>query len=651
MAAQEIMNLGVILRSHALLVWFFASVVCLLIMLTHESDSGEILGLYSLRYSLILLVMLVLTAAAGISSGLALSGKLQIPQLKINSRLRWGILAAGVALVAITWLFLPISSTSGGLVFRVYLVMLLFFGLLAIVERFPDLPVGHLGWYVLLVATLVLTALFTILYQDGYVPPSRYYDEGWLEGWSISLHNRAPGAPLDSMFPMRDPLVVAVSTRLSLYGMGYWLELFGVGLRQGRLYSAVLAWLALPFIYATTRRLYGTTAALGALAVAALLPLHHSYTYPTGWVALTNAMGLYFFISAREAASPHSQRLRHFLAGLTISFGFEGHAYAVAFAAGLGGVYTLEYAGLIWRTRSWQRNPNFWLFVLGVLSCAGISIIFRIWISGGLIGLGNLVDALRASYSVQTTIGGQSEGLIWRIWNANASLYGDYFLRYPLEFTLLVIGILAALRRFIQNRNSSDRILLAILALSLLVFALVLAKANVYYWIFLMPFIAALSGAFIAQFGRTKQISGFVPFAASIMIVAMMSVFTIKAAGQGQNVNQLLDVSDQISELLPDEVETVAGWETYYMGMYPRQFIATSSFYGFDQMIAPGTLAPDAIILTAGLDDVPATLAYLEANHLQRAYCFPTGLFDGMTILYLRADLLPQDAPLLCDES
>lgn len=74
-------NLSTIWRSRAILIWFLASVVCLVIMLPHESDSGEILGLYSLRYGLMLLVMLVFTAVAGISSVLALAGKLQLPPL------------------------------------------------------------------------------------------------------------------------------------------------------------------------------------------------------------------------------------------------------------------------------------------------------------------------------------------------------------------------------------------------------------------------------------------------------------------------------------------------------------------------------------------------------------------------------------------
>lgn len=74
-------NLSTIWRSRAILIWFLASVVCLVIMPPHESDSGEILGLYSLRYGLMLLVMLVFTAVAGISSVLVLAGKLQLPPL------------------------------------------------------------------------------------------------------------------------------------------------------------------------------------------------------------------------------------------------------------------------------------------------------------------------------------------------------------------------------------------------------------------------------------------------------------------------------------------------------------------------------------------------------------------------------------------
>ncbi|HLV33836.1 MAG TPA: hypothetical protein VKY59_01930, partial [Spirillospora sp.] len=582
--------------------WFIISLICLIPIVLHQSDDPSILGRYSSRYAVIVAAMLGFTLLTGLLYVLAAQNRLRLPALWLpqSRHAGWVIAGSGAALAVLAWVFLPVSSAGGGVVFRVYVVGLIIALMILLLyqTRTALQPAASFWLWLIPLAAVALGLLLNYAYI-GTLPGSRFYEEPILADWSISIAE--PNIPASRMFPARDPVSGNVyHTSASLYGLGLWSRAFGVDLIKGRILFRLLVYLALPFIYLAAERVYGRFAGISAVAIAVFIPVHHGYLYPTALVALTNAIGLYCFFSARDAQTSAGQRVRHLLAGFVTGLGMEGHPYAFAFVAGMGAVYGIEYLRQIRQTGRWLWQP-FWLFVLGAAGAGLFFIAFRIAFSKGALTPANFVDALLRAYTHETNIGNTSDPTR-RISKFISYFLGSYSAWFPLEFTLLVGGLAAAAWRGFRQQIIHDRRLLALALLSVGVLAALMTHNNPYYWIFFMPFVALLTGGLVVSVGGRAAGPNLVQVALIMTLISLLVSFTITAVPE-QNADELIEMGYIIDELLPAEIQTVAGWQTYFYGLYPRVIPSTENFYMAPVSEWRGVEPPQAIIVTTGLDD------------------------------------------------
>jgi hypothetical protein len=633
--------------------WFIISLMCLIPIVLHQSDDPSILGRYSSRYVVVVAAMLGLTLLAGLLYALSAQNRLRLPALSLpeSRRAGWVIAGGGAALAVLAWVFLPVSSAGGGVVFRVYVVGLIITSMILLLyqTRTALRPAAPFWLWLIPLAAVALGLLLNYSYI-GTLPGSRFFEEPITADTAISIYD--PATTVTHMFPARDPETHNVyHMSASMSGLGWWLQQFDASLIQGRVFLRLLAYLGVPFIYLTARRMYGQTAGLAAVAIAIFLPIHHGYLRPTAAVALTNAIGLYCFFSARDAQTSAGQRVRHILAGFVTGLGMEGHPYAFAFVAGMGAVYGIEYLGQIRQTGRWLWQP-FWLFVLGAAGAGVFFIAFRIVFSKGALTPANFVDALLGAYTHETNIGNTSDPTR-RISKFTSYFLGSYSSWFPLEFTLLVGGLAAAAWRGFRQQIAHDRRLLALALLSFGALAVLMTHNNPYYWIFFMPFVALLTGGLVTSVGGRTARPNLVQAALIMTLIALLVSFTITAVPE-QNADELIEMGYIIDELLPAEIQTVAGWQTYFYGLYPRVMPSTENFYMAPVSEWHGVEPPQAIIVTTGLDDShPQLWDYIRDNQMQPAYCFPlqTPIYgqQSVVIVYLPPEYLPAEPAPECD--
>ena len=632
-------------RSHRRLgvTWLLASVVVLLAMLAHKSDEAEVLGRYSRTYAASLAVMLVMVALP--AAGFALSRRLpafDIP-LPRAAWFGWAVVGGSAALIGLLWLFLRPSRFDAFALFSIYLASVVIAGALAVLRLAGahDLSMSRRR-SVLVAALAVGLALLLAVTLLGRVPPVRHYDEPIEVNTAWSLFTQ--GRPHQSLYPdARDAEGVSLMHSFLLYSAtGRWMDVVGVGLRQFRLLYLLVGWASLPFIYLTARRLYGGGAALCAVAIGAFIPLAHNYARPDMFVGAVVSIGLLVFLLARERES----LTLHWLAGLVIAFGAEGHKLALRFVVAFGLVYAFDYARTLWRARRWRWYRPFWCFALGVLTYGVAFVGVQVITLGRFPGL----DAMLGVYAAQSSLGDHPD-LLTRLIASNRVFYQRYLTLHPQEVLLVVVAVLAALWR----RKQADCLMLAVWLSSALLLALTIAHANEYYWVHSLPFIAILGGALVAQIGQHllspgRAFAGFnlATVMALCAVVVLFAANTWLTARHAGGAEELIVLGQEIDQMLPADI-TVTGAEVYYLGMPAREhYLATGNF-----LLLPvtywGVPPPQAIILTRGFDDMYDEVHdYIEGAHLARARCFPIAQFGGEVTLYLPEALLPAGAPRNC---
>lgn len=627
------------------LLWFFISLSCLLIVLTQTSDAPTFLNRYSVTDAVIIAVLLGFTTLSG---GWWYASTIRQRPLPAISLPRFPLM--GLALFclwvisgAIIWL-IPVRESIQSSLFRLYLAGLIFVVFWHILKQAAILALRlRRSWVVLTVGLAVaVTLLMVAAYQGGYVPPNRNFDEGWIAGRAVSLVDSDPET-VDQMTPTRDPASSGAVANLSQWFLGMYFRLFGMGLSTGRLYGTLLSWLMLAFVYEVTRKLYGSVAAVIAVIVGLLLPLHHGYLYPTNWVALFHVAALYVFLQADQAQSPKRWPL-HYLVGVLAALSIEGHAYGAAFTAGMGAFYLIYYGREAMRERRvWSGSVA--TFALGVLTVLMVAIAFRIALTGGELSLGNFAATLLNRYTDEATIGTDTISFPQRVLSTNVFFWLDYLNRFPVELVIFIFALVAAVRRAVFKRHRSDRLMLTVLFISTAVLGLFMAKPNVYYFIFFMPYITIFAGAACANLWQPRTQWRVAHLGAAVWLFALLAAFTVVKASQ-PNYNALVHLGYEIDAVLPVEADLVSGWEMYYFGLHPRRFIMLYNYY--EQNREPDLPVPDALIITHGLDDIPDVLSYARQHGFQRAYCFPLDEFDGITSVYTQEEFLPADAPVNC---
>ncbi len=626
-------------RNYALFIWFITSLVALGISAVSfvQIDRQQYPAMPIILWS-----MAGISILAGICFICSTRKRFTLLSVPLPDKAWFGWLTILIGTVCLSgvWLGLPPSwDQPMAVLLRLYAVGLVFVGerLLLRTSRTGALVISSKTLLVLL-AGILLLALALVAIYIGRVPWIEVFDEPMELSFSWATFQ------IHSFWSTS----TATQRQLVLYPYllhplnGLWMSLAGFGLIQARLFFLAFGWASLIFIYLTARRLYGYYAALAAVAVGAFIPLTYDFVRPDLLVPLATSVGLYFFFTARQTRSYS----RHYLAGLAVALGIEGHPYAARFAIAFALIYLYEYIRLILITRRWQWNAPFWFFALGGLTYSIFFVAVHMAIAPGGLNLHTFSE----SYTYQVQYSDNPQALpLYRILVDNISYYQQYLKRHVSEAIVAVAAVTAAAR----CHKQSDKLLLSIWGISLIVGAFSLTHVNPYYGIYNMPFIAILAGALIARRGTSvdsKQAT-LTGFAIICIVAALFSSETILTGNSPQAADPFIDVARQIDQVLPANITTIVGDRVYYLGILDhRRYVAlddlSSPYY------RPMVPASTALILTAfehRTDPFSEQVAkYAAANRLERAYCFYAAGYQITVFTALPS--LPPGAPIGCKE-
>lgn len=603
------------------------------ILAMHQSKYPVFLGLYSTRYALILLGLILVSA--GLISFSLPGWRARLAQRSVRTASRrqaWVLMFAG-------WLALPVSFGLLRMVLPANDDRDLTIAFVLVVE--VAVMVGVLWWTraaerVIRVQrpTRFLVGLTAIAYVlivlfHGKVPPVTFFDEVWSVGTAWKQYNDlsnftsiSPDRNADTWFNFPAFLPVA----------GAYMKLFGVGILQARFFYFLLAQLALPFIYFITRHYYGNSAAFAALALGLFAPLHFNYALSHIWVSTATSIALFCYISARKSEKRFA-RLFSFCCGLFAVSAVEGHVYGGAFALVFCALHFVEFIAALRR----QQRPSAGYFLPFVMGCVCFS---TFWMGYHIIlpdlQISEVIDRIRETYRWESqAIGASGQGGVLNpaIWK---KALPEYLSLQQFEFFLLntLIGFVF-LRRRIEDIKLAGFWVSGYFLISLFI-----AHLNINYVTFYYPPMCILFGAFVkhlfpgnAKFENMKGIAyslgGFYLLVAAL---CLFSIHTVTVASsdaskvQGTLLGRHAEIGKNINALLPPEEIIVAsgpGGHGYYYGMpYRLGYYNSFSFtWGLPEYwpLDP----PQAIIVTLGVDETWSGLReWVQVHEFQAVACY-----------------------------
>jgi hypothetical protein len=555
-------------------------------------------------------------------------------------RYGWSIILSGIALLIIFWIAMPYSINSAALtLIRIYTVTTVIVAILSllIVSKTQNLPVPAISGTVILITSLAIAILLSFLYI-GRTPTPLFADEPQLVnlGWGIFTLRRMEWP----MIHTTAPLLIITPFSIFYPAAGHFLNMAGVGVPQLRAFFLIIGWFSLYYIYLIGKALYGKLAGILALAIAPFLLLPFNYARPDIIVVTMTSASLYFMISGRKQNAP----FKHFLAGFLVSFGIEGHPYAFRFILVIGLFYFIEYLSAIRTSRRWIWNDPFWLFCLGCLTYIPIFYFFHIFT---VVGLRSPIEVLASQYTAQQYMSYPNP--LIRMISENYKFYIFYFRMHPIQIALLIIGLIAALKR----RQPENRLLLNLVVASHIFGAIFLTHNNLYYGVFDVPFIALLVGGFLSKLVvtyRETRVLSLLGTANICIIIALLAADIMLIGNPSPPTAQFIEAGRKIDVILPDDADIV-GTQVYWLGMTRRTKYSLTDFFfeGSNKHL----FHPDAMIVTLGdgemnfPGDAEYGLALALEHGLKTAYCFYSDGGNEIRLFVHEKDL-PEGAPRNC---
>ena len=353
---------------------------------------------------------------------------------------------------------------------------------------------------------LVLVVILIRVRALAVDPSIHILDEPWTLSWAVSylrtgkpsdwIMGSVSGSPYYSL-PRYYALVAA------------WLQLVGVGLWEGRLFSVIVAALMSIFTVLAARNLFDRQTALFtllALLASSILVVGLRLRHDIG-VGLTISASLWVYSVARKRNSWALHGVAGFCAGLGLSAHYHALGLSVALAAGL---YLPEYFERIHRKQFFPQPE-------AIAYCCGAMI------SGLLIlALQVLPDiqqfqeylAPRSPHSLQEFV----ESVIYHV--AQLPQHSQ------LEFILVVVALSAALLR----RTKLDISLSLVLILSYIALGAMASKNYGPFDYYSVPLIPLL-GLLIGRFWGSLNIGRLLPTASSSIAVVSCLCFLIPQLG------------------------------------------------------------------------------------------------------------------------
>lgn len=344
-------------RIGSVLSWltFALGLAGLLILLQGQSDDPAILGRYSPRYAVVMLVYTLSMVSASVIFSLP------FPQLK---PLVWfGIGVIGLAIAA----WLPLLSHTWALNATLRLSAL-WLVLAVLWKSQADLPNWRIWALLMLIVVLIVSGLSLIDY-----PFVQMIDEGWNANLAVTfVHEGVFYTRINQGVFGIPELFVPVANVLP----GYWFIVAGTGLLQARWISFAGGALLLALTYVSALRLYRNqqVALLAVLLLAGsttFLQMSHLFRLDI-YVAVAAMAALYLFLRAER------QSALAFVAGIILSTAFEIHQNA-ALLATASGIYLIGMVLLrILRTQRPVITRREIAFMLGGMLGSLVFVIFHV---------------------------------------------------------------------------------------------------------------------------------------------------------------------------------------------------------------------------------------------------------------------------------
>lgn len=419
----------------------------------HSSDAGQVLGRYSTRYTIILLLSL------GIQFGwvVVFFSRKRIERWiqAIPSR----FVAAGLVLLAAT--VVPVLLQPIEHHVRYYYIVTIWSIMTLIIYCLPDKPIdmrwinrGLIALFLLILIPGTISSLTrrqfspddaqwadmaTTFFVEGGVYMRTWRQEPILISPGFGWFNVAYGWVLEN-------IAFHPFTGMLWNLLGDGLSVIGIGLLTNKLYGRRIAWTAVVITVFQTR-------------------LWESPHYrPDYWVLVTSTFALWLMVSGLKAQG-RWRYLYHFLAGLLITLSMQVHSITLVFTISISLFYLIHTLRECYQQRDWKPLLPSIAFGIGAGIGTAIFIIFNVLPVGGFeIFLEQLF--LNAP--------------------ARERPFLQYIIRIESWFRVLTIGGLIYL---IWRRNQTDRFFLSIFTLCFIFMSVVDTQGYSlsYYGLYIVP--------------------------------------------------------------------------------------------------------------------------------------------------------------------
>jgi hypothetical protein len=400
--------------------------------------------------------------------------------------------------------------------------------------------------------------------------------------------------------PIYDTFHIPAALLLRLIGDSFW---------QARLARFLLTLIALPFIYKSGEMLYGKRTGLFACAIAFFFMIPINYVRPDFGVGIMLSIGLYCFLLAEK----HNRPILHYLTGLMIGLGGEGHPLAYRFGVAFGLIY-----GIRWLYEIYRRKRIFFdghVFAIGMGGATAILIYVAIHL---LPGLEQGLHFAKSYSPAGQTVPGQLQAAT-EIISRQFEVWNEF---HPAEQWIFAAGIVLAVFRF----HRGDRLILFILLVAEVLMLATYGYYRAVYQIHFLPLFVLLMGKALADGfdfrsdprpaeGNRWRLA----FAALIFTICSAVMINRGLSEADPMREEFEDIGRQFAATFPPNVRVMANEDYFLTYTHP-------DFYGISTIATPAwfivdlqdyalmeATAPDVIVLTPELDwpkYVPFTSIY-----------------------------------------
>src|SRR5260221_3131940 len=323
-------------------------------MLAHTSDNPRFFGRYSTLVFLMLLGLAIGTVAGFVGSVILQRDPRHVEQIE-RHLVKWRTkawfaplgLTAACSLLILLWFFFLGDHLETYVVLRLFLGFTILLTTLGVIMGGDTSGTGVKINYLVL-GTIGLIFVAAVIVGNFY--PVYHPDETLIMGMLRNFADTGNAGPL--LYRFTTPTNY-IGRGLWIWIMSNWLNLVGFSQTTARLYTLLVGYAALPFIWGTAARLYNRSVAWLAVMLSAFGIALFNYIRPDTSTILLFSIALYCYVLGRN----NNRLWLHLLTGLFVSLAVDSEPIAFTFGLGFFGVYFLDYLkqirnhrhGLWWR--------------------------------------------------------------------------------------------------------------------------------------------------------------------------------------------------------------------------------------------------------------------------------------------------------------